>query len=57
MKYLTKSELESLLKVAKASSPLDELLMLISFNHGLRVSEVLALTKDNFVTDISSCNG
>jgi integrase/recombinase XerD len=49
MKYLTKSELESLLKVAKASSPLDELLMLISFNHGLRVSEVLALTKDNFV--------
>lgn len=49
MKYLSKSELESLLKVARASSPMDELLVLLSFNHGLRVSEVLDLTAANFV--------
>jgi integrase len=49
MKFLTKDELQALLKVAKESSPADYLLVLLAFNHGLRVSEVLALTPKNFV--------
>jgi integrase/recombinase XerD len=46
MKYLSKDELTKLLA---ACDPLDNLFVLVTFNHGLRVSEVLALTSSNFV--------
>jgi integrase len=49
MKSLTKVELNSLLEVAGKHSPSDRLWMTIAFNHGLRVSEVLALTDANVV--------
>ncbi len=49
MKSLTKPELDDLLSVAKTHSEMDYLLFLVIFNHGLRVSEALALTKDNIV--------
>ena len=50
MKSLTKVELNSLLEVAGKHSPSDRLWMTIAFNHGLRVSEVLALTDENIVS-------
>jgi len=43
MKALTQSELDALLAVSGEHS----LMFRICFNHGLRVSEVLSLTKDN----------
>jgi len=46
MKYLSKDELQ---KMLDASGPLDRLFIRITFNHGLRVSEVLALTASNFI--------
>ena len=49
MKSLTKSELDSLLAVAGSHSAADRLMLLVAFNHGLRVSEVLTLSKDNIV--------
>ena len=49
MKSLTKSELGSLLTVAKSHSELDWLMLLCTFNHGLRASETLALTRHNIV--------
>ena len=49
MKYLSKIELGAMLEQAKAAGPLDHLMILIAFNHGLRVSEVLELTSGNFV--------
>jgi integrase len=49
MKYLTKDELGLMLAQAKAAGPMDYLMILIAFNHGLRVSEVLELTAANFV--------
>lgn len=45
MKSLTKPELDSLLIVAG----IHRLMFLVTFNHGLRVSETLMLTKDNLV--------
>lgn len=48
MKNFTKDELTGLLSAAKAAGPMDYLLILLSVNHGLRVSEVLALTPANF---------
>ncbi len=48
MKYLVKDELQAILEKAKEHSSMCHLLILLAFNHGLRVSEVLALTKDNF---------
>lgn len=48
MKYLTKDELGKMLMVAKGSNPTDHLMILLAFNHGLRVSEVLSLTAANF---------
>src|SRR5208282_693336 len=48
MKHLSKSELNALLQVAKQSSFADELMILLSVNHGLRVSEVINLTTENF---------
>jgi integrase len=49
MKSLTKTELSSLLTVAKKHSDFDHLLLTVTFNHGLRISETLALTRDNIV--------
>lgn len=49
MKSLTKSELDALLATAEKHSEDDALLFLVAFNHGLRVSEVCGLTKDNIV--------
>ena len=48
MKNFSKDELTGLLAAAKAAGPMDYLLILLSVNHGLRVSEVLSLTEDNF---------
>lgn len=45
---LTKDELLALLKAAKEHSERDWLLLLVSFNHGLRESETLSLTPANF---------
>jgi integrase len=49
MKNFTKVELEALLAVARKHSERDYLMLLVTFNHGLRVSETLALTGENFV--------
>lgn len=49
MKSLTRPELDSLLAVAVKHNPLHALMFLVTFNHGLRVSETLALTRENFV--------
>lgn len=46
MKALTKDELKALLEVAVGR---DRLMFTVCFNHGLRVSEVLALTEANVV--------
>lgn len=48
MKYLPKTELEAILAAAAKESVRDHLLLMMSFNHGLRVSEaVKKLTVDN----------
>jgi integrase len=47
MKSLTRAELDSLLAVAAKYSTTDALLFLLTFNHGLRVSEVCSLTAKN----------
>ena len=49
MKYLSKEELGLMLVQAQLAGPMDHLMILIAFNHGLRVSEVLDLTSANFV--------
>ena len=49
MKSLLKSELDALLTVAEKHDPLFALVILVTFNHGLRISETLGLTKDNIV--------
>lgn len=49
MKSLTKVELDSLLAVALKHSEADWLMLRLTFNHGLRVGELLALTKANIV--------
>jgi integrase len=46
MKSLSKDELQRLLEVADSC---DRLMILLAFNHGLRVSEVINLTAENFV--------
>ena len=48
MKYLLKDELQAMLGRAKEASPAVHLMILLAFNHGLRVSEVLSLTAANF---------
>jgi integrase/recombinase XerD len=45
---LSKDELRALLAAAKAARERDWLMILIGFWHGLRVSEVIALTPDSF---------
>lgn len=47
MKSLTREQLDALLDTAKAGSMTDYLMFLVTFQHGLRVSETLSLTKDN----------
>ena len=50
MKSLTREELAKLLKAAKQVSQRDYLMLLVTFNHGLRSSETLALTDANVVS-------
>lgn len=47
MKHLTKDELNGLVAVAEKHDPLFALLILVTFNHGLRISETLALSAKN----------
>jgi type 1 fimbriae regulatory protein FimE len=48
MEHLTKIELEAILAVAKEHSERDWLAILVAYNHGLRISEVINLTPANF---------
>jgi integrase len=54
MKSLTEAQLLSILKRAKEASTRDHLMILVAYLHGLRVSEVCALTpaniRDGFLT-------
>lgn len=45
--YLTQEELRRLFKVIKASSKRDYAIFLLAYRHGLRVSEIGELTKDD----------
>ena len=47
MKALTRPQLDALLSAAKSESFMDWLMFLVTFSHGLRVSETLSLTKAN----------
>lgn len=49
MKSLTRDELNRLLDAAEKYSALDALMIRVSFNHGLRVSEAIDLTRTNIV--------
>jgi integrase len=49
MKNFTKPELDGLLAAARKESEADYLMFLVMFNHGLRVSEMLALSASNIV--------
>lgn len=49
MKSMTRPELDALLAVALKYSELDFLMLSTIFNHGLRVSEAINLTKHNIV--------
>lgn len=51
MKSLTKDELTRLLEVARKYSERDGLMLSVTFSHGLRVSETIALDKRNIVGD------
>lgn len=48
MKYLERSQLRAVLSEAKKHSERNWLMLLLSYNHGLRVSEVIALEPGNF---------
>ncbi len=47
MKSLNRTELDALLAVARQHSEQDYLMLLVTFSHGLRVSETLSLTRAN----------
>lgn len=49
MKSLTRLELNNLLAAAKTESPRDYLMLLVTFNHGLRASETVNLSRANIV--------
>lgn len=49
MKHLTKDELNGLLTVAERHDPIFALMILVTFNHGLRISEALALNAGSLV--------
>lgn len=48
---LSKPQLLAVLKAAKATRSRDWLMILMAFSHGLRASEVVALTKDSICGD------
>ena len=50
MKSLTRDELDRLYDAAERESHLDALMFRVMFNHGLRVSEVIALTPANIMS-------
>lgn len=54
MKYLDRAQLLAVLAEAKKDSPRNWLMLALTYNHGLRVSEVLALTpkdiKDGWIS-------
>jgi integrase len=52
MKALTVGELDALLEVAKKHSENHWIMLLCTFNHGLRVSETLGLTADNIPAEL-----
>jgi len=52
VRSLSKDELQKLLEVAKSHNETDYLMLLVMFNHGLRVSEVLGLTRENVQGDL-----
>jgi type 1 fimbriae regulatory protein FimB len=49
MKSLTRPELDALLAVALRHSESDALMLAVIFNHGLRISEAISLTRANIV--------
>ena len=49
MKAMTRVQLDTVLAVARKHSEDDYLALLIGFNHGLRVSEIVALCPENIV--------
>jgi integrase len=49
VKSMTRDQLNQLLEAARSECELDHLMLLITFQHGLRVSETLSLTKANLV--------
>lgn len=49
MKAFTRDQLDALLAVALRHSELDYLAMWLGFHHGLRVSEILSLSRENVV--------
>lgn len=54
MKSFTHEQLDSLLDSAKAESQVDYLMLLVTFCHGLRVTETLSLTKENIANGFIS---
>jgi integrase len=48
MKYMSREQVLSLLKVARAASERDFLMILLAYRHGLRASEVCGLTTRHF---------
>lgn len=48
MHHMSKPELLSLLRQARSVSRRDHLMILVGFSHGLRATEVVRLTRDNF---------
>jgi len=51
LKSLSKEQLDSLIATAAKHSPIDALMFLVTYNHGLRSSETLALDKTNIIDD------
>lgn len=49
MKAMTREQLDAVLAVAKKYSEDDYLALLVGFNHGLRISEMLALSPANVI--------
>lgn len=49
MKAFNRDELQRLLEVARRHNELDHLMLLVTFNHALRVSETLSLRRENLV--------
>lgn len=52
MKAFSREQLDSIVAVAQKHDPLDALMILVMFNHGLRVSECLSLSAKSIVGDL-----